>query len=65
MIRRGAGAKLTDVVKVNVFLGNGADFDAFNTYNEEYFHAPYPARSITPVNSFMLVQMDAIAVIDN
>ncbi|MGM0884989.1 MAG: RidA family protein [Bacillota bacterium] len=63
-ILEAAGAKLSDVVKVNVFLGNGADFDEFNTYYEEYFHEPYPARSITTANSSMLVQMDAIAVIE-
>lgn len=63
-ILEAAGAKLSDVVKVNVSLGNGADFDAFNTYYEEYFHEPYPARFITEVNSSMLIQMDAIAVID-
>lgn len=59
-----AGAQMSDVVKVTVFLGNGADFDEFNTYYKEYFTAPYPARAITGVSSDMLVQIDAIAVIE-
>ncbi|UVI29201.1 RidA family protein [Paenibacillus spongiae] len=59
-----AGAQMSDVVKVTVFLGNGADFDEFNGYYKEYFSAPYPARAITGVSSNMLVQIDAIAVIE-
>jgi 2-iminobutanoate/2-iminopropanoate deaminase len=59
-----AGAQLSDVVKVTVFLGEGADFDEFNNYYKEYFSAPYPARTITSVNGNMLVQIDAIALIE-
>jgi 2-iminobutanoate/2-iminopropanoate deaminase len=59
-----AGAQLKDVVKVTVFLGVGADFDDFNNYYKEYFTAPYPARTITNVSADFLVQIDAIAVIE-
>ncbi|MGO4180079.1 RidA family protein [Paenibacillus sp. TAF43_2] len=59
-----AGAQMTDVVKVTVFLGAGADFNEFNIYYKEYFSAPYPARAITGVNSDILVQIDAIAIIE-
>jgi 2-iminobutanoate/2-iminopropanoate deaminase len=59
-----AGAQLSDVVKVTVFLGEGADFDEFNNYYKEYFSAPYPARTITNVNGCILVHIDAIALIE-
>jgi 2-iminobutanoate/2-iminopropanoate deaminase len=59
-----AGAQMKDVVKVTVFLGEGADFDEFNNYYKEYFSAPYPARSITLVMTNFLVQIDAIAIIE-
>jgi len=64
-ILEAAGAKMSDVVKVTVFLEPGADFDQFNEYYKEYFSAPYPARAITGVNQGFLIQMDAIAVIDS
>ncbi|QGQ93896.1 hypothetical protein EHS13_02720 [Paenibacillus psychroresistens] len=59
-----AGAQLSDVVKVTVFLGEGANFDEFNDYYKEYFSAPYPARTITCVVGHILVQIDAIALIE-
>ncbi|RCW49174.1 RidA family protein [Paenibacillus prosopidis] len=59
-----AGAEMKDVVKVTVYLGNGANFDEFNSYYMEYFTAPYPARAIASVNAGILVQIDAIAVIE-
>lgn len=58
-----AGAQMSDVVKVTVFLGPGANFDEFNEYYKEYFSEPYPARTITGVSQPFLVQMDAIAII--
>jgi 2-iminobutanoate/2-iminopropanoate deaminase len=64
-ILEAAGAQLSDVVKVTVFLEPGADFDEFNEYYKEYFSAPYPARAITGVSQGFLVQMDAIAVIED
>jgi 2-iminobutanoate/2-iminopropanoate deaminase len=64
-ILEAAGAKMSDVVKVTVFLGPGADFNKFNEYYKEYFSAPYPARAITCVSQGFLIQMDAIAVIDS
>jgi 2-iminobutanoate/2-iminopropanoate deaminase len=59
-----AGAKMSDVVKVTVFLGEGAGFDEFNEIYKDYFSNPYPARTIAPANMGFMVQIDAIAVIE-
>jgi 2-iminobutanoate/2-iminopropanoate deaminase len=59
-----AGARMEDVVKVTVFLGNGAGFHEFNEVYKQYFSAPYPARTIAHSDLGFLVQIDAIAVID-
>ena len=40
-----AGCTLDDVVKVNVFLVDLADFDAFNEIYRAAFAEPYPART--------------------
>jgi len=60
-ILEASGAKLSDVVKVTVFLGEGAEFDSFNEIYKEYFSHPYPARTISPANMGFMVQIDAIA----
>jgi 2-iminobutanoate/2-iminopropanoate deaminase len=59
-----SGAKMSDVVKVTVFLGEGAGFDEFNEIYKDYFSNPYPARTIAPANMGFMVQIDAIAVIE-
>ncbi|NOU84695.1 deaminase [Paenibacillus sp. LMG 31460] len=59
-----SGAALKDVVKVTVFLGEGAGFDEFNLIYKEYFSKPYPARTIGPANMGFMVQIDAIAVVE-
>lgn len=40
-----AGSSLGEVVKVNAFLADFADFDAYNDVYRQYFSAPYPART--------------------
>ncbi|REE86469.1 2-iminobutanoate/2-iminopropanoate deaminase [Paenibacillus taihuensis] len=61
-ILEASGAKLSDVVKVTVFLSEGAEFDPFNDIYKEYFSEPYPARTIAPAaNMGFMVQIDAIA----
>jgi 2-iminobutanoate/2-iminopropanoate deaminase len=55
---------LSDVVKVTVFLGEGAGFEEFNEIYKDYFSNPYPARTIAPANMGFMVQIDAIAVIE-
>ncbi|MDQ8738847.1 RidA family protein [Paenibacillus sp. LHD-38] len=60
-ILEASGAKLSDVVKVSVFLGEGAEFDPFNEIYKEYFSQPYPERTIAPATMGFMVQIDAIA----
>lgn len=59
-----AGASWADVVKVQVFLADFADFAAMNEVYAEYVVEPYPAR--TTVHSKIgasLVAADVIAVL--
>ncbi|MDF2724246.1 MAG: hypothetical protein K0Q59_3921 [Paenibacillus sp.] len=63
-ILEASGAKLSDVIKVTVILGEGAEFDSFNKIYKDYFSQPYPARTIFPANMGpVMVQMDATAII--
>ena len=61
-----AGCTLADVVKVNVWLDDARDFQAFNRVYATYFGAALPARSC--VQSAMMVdckvEIDAIAYKD-
>jgi 2-iminobutanoate/2-iminopropanoate deaminase len=63
-ILEAAGAQCSDVVKVTVFLGTGANFDEFNEIYKRYFPPPYPARTIAHSDMRFLVQMDATAVVE-
>ena len=59
-----AGATWADVVKVQIFLADFADFAAMNEVYGQYVIEPYPAR--TTVHSKIgaaLVAADAIAVL--
>ena len=40
-----AGCSFADVIKVNVFLADFADFAQYNDVYREYFSPPYPART--------------------
>jgi enamine deaminase RidA (YjgF/YER057c/UK114 family) len=51
-----------DVIRINAWLADPADFDAFNEITREYFSAPYPVRSIVTAGIFgYRVAADAIA----
>ncbi|MBZ0278177.1 MAG: Rid family detoxifying hydrolase [Anaerolineae bacterium] len=57
-----AGASMTDVVKVTVYLTDPANFAEMNAIYEHFFPAPYPAR--TPVLApVYLAQIMADAVV--
>lgn len=62
-ILKEAGATISDIVKVNVYLTNINDFDAFNaTFNEIFTAEPYPVR--TTVGSKLKdieIEIDVIA----
>jgi 2-iminobutanoate/2-iminopropanoate deaminase len=62
---RAAGASWQDVVKVQIFLADFADFAAMNEIYADYVSEPYPAR--TTVHSRIgqsEIAVDCIAVLD-
>src|SRR5262249_1362550 len=57
------GCGLADVVKVNAYLTDMTDFDAYNAVYREVFAAPYPARTTVgaALAPGLLVEIEAIA----
>lgn len=66
-IAEAAGASLSDVVRVGVFLRDMSQFSAFNEVYARFFKEPYPARTtvqaVLPGGDAVLVEMDAVAVL--
>ncbi|CAN5499213.1 Rid family detoxifying hydrolase [soil metagenome] len=63
-VLRSCGCSAADVVKVQVHLADIADFADFNEVYQEFFTAPYPAR--TTVGSSLrgiLVEIDVVAAL--
>lgn len=61
-----AGGTLADVVKLNVYLIDLADFPVVNEVMARYFSAPYPARAALGVAALprgAQVEMDAVMVL--
>ena len=60
---RAAGAGLEDVLKVNVYLADLADFPGLNAVYSEFFSQPYPARTTVGVSlpGDLLVEIEAVA----
>jgi 2-iminobutanoate/2-iminopropanoate deaminase len=58
-----AGCTLEDVVKVNAYLADLADFDAYNTAYREFFSEPFPARTSVQAGlpPGLLVEIEAVA----
>ncbi|RMG32422.1 MAG: RidA family protein [Gammaproteobacteria bacterium] len=62
-VAEAAGGSLADVVKLNIFLTDLANFATVNEVMAEYFNEPYPARAAIGVASLPRdagVEMDAI-----
>jgi reactive intermediate/imine deaminase len=62
-----AGGNFSQVVKLNVFLTDLANFATLSDVMKQYFTAPYPARSTIQVAGLprgAQVEMDAILVLD-
>jgi len=62
-----AGGSLRDVVKLNVFLIDLANFPLVNEVMAQYFKEPYPARAAVGVAALpkgAAVEMDAIMVLE-
>ncbi len=63
-VLKAAGLNSDDVIKVNVFLVDMADFKAMNEIYAQQFNAPYPARSTIGVKELplgSLVEIEMIA----
>ena len=61
-----SGCKLSDVVKLNVYLKELADFQSVNDAMSTDFDEPYPARAAVEVSRLpkdVLVEIDAIVYI--
>lgn len=63
-----AGGELSDVVKLNIYLTDMADFPVVNEVMANYFSQPYPARAAIGVAALpkdCSVEMDAVMVLGN
>lgn len=58
-----SGLTLEDVVKVNIYLKNRADYELFNRIYARLFPRPYPARTLVycDLNFDLLVEIDVVA----
>ena len=66
-VAEASGGALTDVVKLNIFLTDPANFPTVNEIMAQYFQQPYPARAAIGVAALpkgVGVEMDAVLVID-
>ena len=66
-VAQAAGGDLKDIVKLNVFLTDLANFPTVNQIMAEYFTEPYPARAAIGVAALPKaagVEMDAVMVIE-
>lgn len=66
-VARTAGGGLRDVVKLNVFLTDLANFPIVNEVMAQYFEEPYPARAAVGVAALpkgAAVEMDAVMILD-
>ena len=62
-----AGGDLKDIVKLNIFLTDLANFPTVNEVMAEFFSEPYPARAAIGVAALpkgVGVEMDAVMVLD-
>ena len=62
-VANAAGGDLTDIVKLNVYLTDLANFPVVNEIMGQYFSQPYPARAAIGVSALpkgVGVEMDAI-----
>jgi 2-iminobutanoate/2-iminopropanoate deaminase len=61
-----AGASMSDVVKVNAYLTDLANFTVFNEVYADFFSAPYPARTTVGAvlpGSGMQVEIDVVVAL--
>ena len=62
-----AGGSLAQIVRLGLYLTDLGQFAAVNAVMQEYFTAPFPARSIIEVSGLpkgAIFEVDAVMVID-
>ena len=67
-VAEASGGSLADVVKLNVFLTDLANFAKVNETMAKYFSEPFPARAAVGVKELprgALVEADAVMVLGN
>jgi reactive intermediate/imine deaminase len=64
---REGGAELGDVIKVNAYVTDLSQFEAFNEVYREYFSEPYPTRTTVGASLApgLLVEVEAVARISS
>ncbi|MBA1263595.1 RidA family protein [Stutzerimonas sp. NM35] len=66
-VAEAAGGSFKDIVKLNIFLTDLANFATVNEVMSRYFQQPYPARAAIGISALpkgAQVEMDAIMVLD-
>ena len=66
-VAEAAGGSLDRIVRLGLFLTDLGEFAAVNAVMQEYFTAPYPARSTVQVSALpkgVAFEVDAIMVLD-
>ncbi len=62
-----AGGSLTDIVKLNVYLTDMADFDMVNSVMQSQWPQPFPARAAVAVSALpkdVDIEIEAIMILD-
>ena len=65
-VAEASGGDFFDIVKLNIFLTDLADFPVVNEIMSGYFSQPYPARAAVGVSALpkgVSVEMDAVMII--
>ena len=63
-VLKAAGADLTDIVQLSAWLHDESDLPLFNRLYEEYFSAPYPARTnVGNPFTHLKVKIDCVAYV--
>jgi reactive intermediate/imine deaminase len=66
-VTEAAGGSMSDIVKLNIFLTDLANFALVNSVMAEYFSEPYPARAAVGVASLprgALIEADGVMVLE-
>lgn len=50
-IAKASGGSLDNIVKLTIYVTDLGNFSAINEVMKEYFHKPYPARSVIEIKS--------------